>query len=533
MKPSKSYLLLALLYVTIVATDCLWFSLDDRPPIWDMAVHLATAFDFYESFKHFSFSWAAVKSFILLGKFYPTLFPALMGFFFLLFGPSVYVGAAANFVPLGILIFATYRIGRKIFSENVGRLASFLVVTYPIMAWLAREALLDFSLVAAVTLATWIYLETDNFSNTRVSWGYGLVFALGFLTKHGFIFYAAPLALFAVYELITRDESPLRRRSARLRNFLWAHLVGIAGWAIWYVPHWKDVREYFFLNRQLHSVLQQPEFMTAPSLLYTLDALTRVQMLFVPFVFLLLGVFISLRRFARQALILYCCGFGSLVIMTFTIVHREVRMSVASLPFFALLTAAGLMEIESSRWRRMGVTALVGSAAIEFGLMTFGIGAWRDSVHLFKSPNLEINLYAQTYAQLTGPPRREDWKIVPILKATWKDASQQNLMRPRLGVIPDLPRFNHFDFILYSKLESIPVVVERAVQISDEASSRPVNYFILKTGSQGEPGTTRLNAESNQWIQQHPERFEKIAGYDLPDGSQAHLYRQRSTPRVH
>lgn len=494
-----------------------------------MAVHLTTALDFWETFKHASFSWTTLKSILLLGKYYPTLFPALMGIFFWVFHPSIHVGPAANFIPLAVLMAATYGVGRKLFSQQVGLLAAFLVATYPVMAWLAREALLDLSLVAAVAVAAWAYLSTENFSSGQRSLLYGVTFALGFLTKHGFIFYALPLALFALYEMATRDEAPLRRRSVRFRNFLMAHLVGIAGAALWYAPHWSDVREYFLINRQLHYVLQQPEFMTAPSLLYTLDALTRVHMLFVPFLFLLLGVFISLRRFPRRALILYLGGFGSLAIMTFTLVHREVRMSVASLPYLAILTAAGLFEIRSAVWRRALTAVLVVSASIEFGLITFGIKAWPDSVRIYDSPTVQVNLYAQSYEHLVGPPRREEWKILPILKRTKEDASQQGIGDPQLGIVPDLPRFNHFDFILYSRLEATPIQIERIAQFSQLDPPAKVNYLLIKSGSQGEPGTTRGNAEINRDVESDPLRFQKVATFDLPDGSQTSLYRQKNS----
>ncbi len=528
MKPARIYLGLVLLYVTIVVMDCLWFALDNRPPIWDMAVHLTTAFDFWETFKHASFSWATLKTFVLLGKFYPTLFPALMGIFFWILHPSIHVGPAANFIPLAVLIAATYGIGRRLFSEAVGLVSAFLVATYPIMAWLAREALLDFSLVAAVAAATWVYIRSENFSKRSWSFAYGMAFALGFLTKHGFIFYALPLALFATYEMATRDEAPLRRRSVRFRNFLAAHLVGIAGAALWYVPHGSDVREYFMLNRQLHYVLQQPEFMTAPSLLYTLDALTRVQMLLVPFLFLVLGVFISLRCFPRRALILYLGGFGSLAIMTFTLVHREVRMSVGSLPYLAVLTAAGLFELKSSLWRR-SLTAVLGvSLAIEFGLITFGVKSWPDSIRIYNSTALQVNLYAQSYEQLIGPPRREEWNIISILNCAMEDAAREAIGNTQLGIVPDLARFNHFDFMLYSKLHSIPVQVGRIAQYTELDPPSKVHYLLIKSGAQGEPGTTRGNAEINRSVESNPDRFQKVATFDLPDGSQACLYRQKS-----
>jgi 4-amino-4-deoxy-L-arabinose transferase-like glycosyltransferase len=530
LKPSKPFLILTALFAVIVGVNCVWFALDDRPPIWDMAVHLATAFDFYEAFKHFSFSWGFIKSLVLLGKFYPTLFPALMGIFLLICHPSIHAGPAANFVPLGVLILATYRIGRKLFTENVGILAAFLAVTYPVMAWLAREALLDFAMTAAVAAAVWAYLETENFSRTRASLVFGIVFALGFLTKHGFIFYALPLALFALFEMWARRDLTSIPRLLRLRNFVLSHAFGTAVAALWYVPHWKDVREYFLLNRQLHSVLHQPEFPSAASLLYTVNSLTQVHMLLIPSAFLLLGIVISLRRFARQALILYCCGLGSLVIMTFTIAHREVRMSVASLPLLAVLTAAGVLEIPFKRWRIGLLVVLVAGAVFEFGLISFGTRILPDRVTVFTSASLEVNLMTQNYGQLVGPPRHEDWKIVPLLRSTAEDAGEQRISRPTLGIVPDLPRLNHFDFILYSKLEAISVEAMRVSQVIEVEEVLKPDYLIIKSGGQGEPGTTRLNAPVNELVHQHPERFTKIVGFELPDRSEVELFRCLRVP---
>jgi 4-amino-4-deoxy-L-arabinose transferase-like glycosyltransferase len=524
--PARSFWLLALLFVVIVVVDCIWFQLDQRPPIWDMAVHLATGLDFYRAFQHFSFSVDFLKSLILLGQFYPTLFPAMMGLFFAIFHPSPYVGPAANFIPLAVLIWATYRIGKKLFSDSVGVLAAFVVTTYPIMAWLVREALLDFTLVATVALAAWIYLESDNFSKLGPSLIYGAAVALGFLAKHGFLFYGFTLAVFAFYELATRTESPLQQRAIRFRNMMGAHSLGVAVAAIWYIPHSKDVREYFLINSHMHYVLKQPEFMTAPSLLYTLDALTSTQMLFIPFVLLMFALIVSVRHFARRALILYFGGFGSLVIMTFTVMHREVRMSVASLPFLAVLTAAGILELRSVRWKKALVSLLVVSALVEFEMITFGWPQWPDKVTLWKSRALEINLFERRYAGQVGPPAREDWKIESILERVAADAAQKTIRAPRLGVVPDVTRFNHFDFVLFSKLDSVPVGAERLSTLVNGDIPVQLDYLVLKSGDQGEPGTTQANPAIQQFLREHPGRFSAVATFDLPDGSLATLFRQ-------
>jgi len=203
-------------------------------------------------------------------------------------------------------------------------------------------------------------------------------------------------------------------------------------------------------------------------------------------------------------------------------------MSVASLPYLAVLTAAGLFGMKSAAWRRVLTALLMVSAGIEYGLITFGVRAWPDSVPIYSSPALEVNLYAQSYEHLVGPPRREDWKILPILQRVKEDASQQEIGEPQLGIVPDLPRFNHFDFIFYSKLRATPIHIERIVQYSLLDQPAKVDYLLIKSGSQGEPGTTRGNAEINREVESDPFRFQMVATFDLPDGSRASLYRQKS-----
>ncbi|MDD5543193.1 MAG: glycosyltransferase family 39 protein [Acidobacteriia bacterium] len=526
MKTRSCVLWLALLFVAIVVLNIVWFAHDDRPPIWDMAVHLATALDFYNVYTHFTFKPADFKTLLLLGKFYPPLFPALMGLFFLIFHPSIYVGPAANLVPLAILMWSTFKIGQKLFSDKVGLVAAFLAATYPLMAWLPREALLDFSLAAVVAAAAWMYLESENFSNRKFSILFGVVAALGFLTKHNFLFYALALGIFALLQMFVWEERTWPPRRKRLLNFIASQAITAFGAALWYIPHGSDVLEYLRINRQLHTVLQQPTYLTAPSLLYTLNALTETQIHLIPFVALLWGIWISARKYARRASILYFCGFGPLVIMTFSIAHREVRMGVASLPFLAVLTAAGLMEIRRPVLRRALITGLVAWVALEFELLSFGIPRWPQSVTVLRSNALTLNVWEQSYAGIVGHPQKENWKIVDMLEAARADSLKHGEAVPNIGIVPDMPRFNHFDFILLARLKGIEAEPGRVAALPEVS---PEQYLVIKSGDQGEAGTTRHNGEINQWIIQHPDRFEQIDVFALPDGSTASVYRAKNS----
>jgi hypothetical protein len=159
-------------------------------------------------------------------------------------------------------------------------------------------------------------------------------------------------------------------------------------------------------------------------------------------------------------------------------------------------------------------------------MITFGWPQWPDKVTLWKSRALEINLFERRYAGQVGPPAREDWKIESILERVAADAAQKTIRAPRLGVVPDVTRFNHFDFVLFSKLDSVPVGAERLSTLVNGDIPVQLDYLVLKSGDQGEPGTTQANPAIQQFLREHPGRFSAVATFDLPDGSLATLFRQ-------
>ena len=68
---------------------------------------------------------------------------------------------------------------------------------------------------------------------------------------------------------------------------------------------------------------------------------------------------------------------------------------------------------------------------------------------------MDWNVYRQNYFGW-GPPAREDWKIEEVLKKV----TASNERPVRLGMTPDIPRFDVLAFEFYITLKKVPVTMK-------------------------------------------------------------------------
>lgn len=102
-----------------------------------------------------------------------------------------------NSVFLLILIFSVYGLGSIIYSKDVGVISALLLSFFPVVFGLSRIAMLDFPLMAMVTLSFYLLFRTRKFSSIIFSILFGLVFGFAQITKEtAVLFVIVPLVYY-------------------------------------------------------------------------------------------------------------------------------------------------------------------------------------------------------------------------------------------------------------------------------------------------------------------------------------------------
>jgi len=182
---------------------------------------------------------------------------------FSLFRMDKNIVAMTNLIYFAILLFATYGIGKRMYSFEVGILSSFFVSMFPAVFGLSRNFLLDFPLAAMVGLTFYLF-TLNKFDKLSFSFLAGLVISLGLLIKEAYFIFLIPMLL---YFFIQQKEKRNNKSIAgfcfsiflgllvSIKNYIDpAKLASFSQWAIW--PSSPDPYYYLkaLLNRQLFPI---------------------------------------------------------------------------------------------------------------------------------------------------------------------------------------------------------------------------------------------------------------------------------------
>jgi 4-amino-4-deoxy-L-arabinose transferase-like glycosyltransferase len=497
-------LVAAFLYVT--AANLIWIARDTRPPFWDMAYHQTAALRIYDAFSNLGGGAIAIVP--RLTGFYPPLYHTIVALFYGVFGQTVDAAQWANIPAAAVLIIATYGIGRSLLKPVPAAAAAVLVVFFPFMIWLSRETLVDYWLTSMVAFAVWMLLRTREFSDRRNSIIFGVVCGLGMLTKWTFpLFVLLPAAWLA---------------RKNLKNA--AIAAGIAG-AIaiyWYVPAGRSLQQLANVNNAGAVSEGDPGRLSLAAVVFYLRALEGYQLFLPLFVAFVAGAVLVARKFDTKWLpvVLWLVG-GWLGLMFFQ--NKDPRYSAPLLPAVALISAQLFQRKE------VLVILLVPLLLFQHYLVSFGVPQLPAAIVLAKGVEGPLswhwNLYTQQYFDLWGPPAREDWQIGRVL-----DKVRASGQRPiRLGMIPDIPRFDWGAFGLYIALSKSPVLLNRIWRF-DESLITGNDYILMSEKDQGWVANSASDLQQiNRYILDRPDHFQVVDSFSLPNGDMIRLYKVGSS----
>ncbi len=494
--------LLAAAFLYLAAANLIWIARDTRPPFWDMAYHQTAALRIYDAFSNFGVRAIAIIP--LLTGFYPPLYYTIVAAFYAVFGKTIDAAQWANLPALALLIAATYGVGRTLLKPLPATAAAILAGFYPYLVWLSRETLVDYWLTSMVALAMWTLIRTNGFSDRRTSVAFGVVCGLGMLTKWTFPLFVALPALW------------LARKNVKNAGIAAAIAAVIA--AYWYVPTEPTLQQLANINNAGAISEGDPSRFSMQAFVFYVRALEGYQLFLPLFAAFIAGAVLLARKFDRAWLpVVLWLGGGWLGLMFFQ--NKDPRYSAPLLPAVALISAQ-LFQ------RKEALTALlVPLLLFQHYMISFGVPQLPAAVVIAKGVEGPLswhwNLYRQNYFDLWGPPAREDWQIQRVL-----DRVSGADRRPvRLGMIPDIPRFDWGAFGFYIALSKSPVVLNRILNL-DESVITGNDYILMSEKDQGWAPDFSSNLQSiNAYILSRPEYFHMVDSFPLPNGDMIRLYK--------
>lgn len=492
-----------LLYLCVA--NIAWIAIDTRPPFWDMAGHADTALTVVRDFQ--SNGVAAILTLPRDSGSYPPLYYAVAALFYGVLGTTIDAAQLANLPAIVLLGLATFGIARTVMEPGSAALAALLANFFPYMLWISRETVIEYWLTAMVATAIWALLKTREFSNPKWSLVFGAVCGLGMLTKWTFVIFVALPALWAA-------------RKNWANAFKAAGVAAVVA-AYWYVPQFATMPKFWRQVANAGKTEGDPGALTLQGWIFYIRMLEGY-LLFLPlFVAFLAGLVVMLwnwRGKSAKWLPLVLCLLGSWCGLML-IPNADPRYAAPVLSVVAVVTALAFEK------RKKAQIALGAFLVLQHVMVSFGIPQLPDAVVLAEGPPARVrydwNLYTQTYFGLWGKPAAEDWQIDRVLKTISTSPA-----RPiHLGMIPDLPRFDIPAFQFYVNLGKYPVVVNRLLY-NVEADILKNDYVLMSIGKQESVASFAPDGDKiNATIIAHPERFEMVDTFPLPNGETIRLYK--------
>jgi len=494
--------LLAASFLYLIAANLIWIARDTRPPYWDMADKQIGALKIYDAVANSGIHAASAIPF-LTGS-YPPLYHSIVAISYAFFGKTIDAAQWANLPAIALLFIATYGIGRTILKPFAAAIGAVIVNFCPLLVWLSRETLIDYWLSAIVALAIWMLIRTKEFSDRRYSIIFGVVCGFGMLTKWTFVLFVILPALW------------FARRN--IKNAAIAASIAAALSAYWYAFASGAMFRLLAIN-SVQSVNEgDPNRLSLDAVVFYIRALEGSQLFLPLFVAFIGGLVLLWFNFTRAWIpILLWIGGGWLGLLLFQ--NKDPRYTVPLLPAVALIAAQVFQN------KQVLVGFLMPLLLFQHYLVSFGIPHLPPAVVLAKGGDEPVayhwNLYAQSYFGW-GPPAREDWKIEHVLQRMTSEGGPI-----KLGMVPDIPRFDTLAFEFYSTLQKLPVTVIR-LTVFDEQAIANNDYVIVSDKDEGfEPGSyfTSDLKHIHQYISNQTDTFHLLESFSLPNGDTIHLYK--------
>jgi len=479
-------ILLSLVVVAIALANLVWLALETRPPHWDMARHLFTSLDYWNSLTQ-----GKVGQVMTQYRYYPPFLYWLTMPFYLLFGISVKAAVQVNTVFIAVLVFSTYGIGRRLWGRRVGVLAAIMTVSTPMIVSQFKEYQLDAPLTAMVALCIYLLIRTEEFASRKYSVIFGFVVGLCLLTNSTtpvILGYALALALYRVMRGSKKGE---------LLNVALAGMMAYIVSSFWYLTNFHQLKIDLLVNGGSQGALEgDPVVGSLASNVWYLKNILANQLQIGFVVLLTVGVvYLVIKK--PEALkknvypILTVVG----VLLIFTLLrNKDARYTLPMISSLSILSVYWISYLNSTA-RKIASISLVVYCTIVFWLVSFGVPFLAQDLTL-NVQGVPITVYAQR-GYIIGHPTSEDWGQEEVFKRASSEGTGKKLYYEGL----DSMWFNNWGMNYYAS-----------------------RYGVVLVGTK--PGADYILVRSNPGVFQAQDKSaNSILSRVLPDGTKLMMYK--------
>lgn len=494
--------------LAILVAHRIWLTRNCLPPIWDMAHHQLMGWRHLEAFREGAF----LVSLPEITNYYPPLY-YLWEMVALSLEAGQVLALLANLPGLVLLSFCTYRLALRWQSTASAACAAWLALMFPLVAWASRETLLDVTLSGLVALGLLVLIHTDRFQSRSKTLLFGFVVAAGLLTKWTFVLFIAGPVAYHWWQ--SRD----RRKS--LLNLLDASLIALPMVMWWYLPNLQFLLERFEATSQAAILEGDPHLLSWLGVLYYPRTLSSYY-LFLP---LTIALLLSLAWWTRRARAMRMNETGILWVFLGTSLLLLTALRAKDPRYvMPVVSVLAVILVQPSVQFRVWPGVVISLAALQFLYVSFPLPGNPGKIALFaveeesdyRGMAREWVFYQSDYFGVAGHPRCEDWKFDYIVA--------QLTAGDRVGWAPELPYFHPGALHLLGLQAGKRLEAQRVGDTPLEKKRLELfDWIVGKTGDQGISYITSYNRELYRLIEEN--EWPLIASWDLPDGSQAKLWR--------
>lgn len=521
MKLFSNWLCLFLLWLLSNLSDRLWLSIDHNVPGWDESNHLTGSLNYLQALQKielFNSSWW--ENLWRVSSKYPPLTYIGSVPFQEIFGKGIDQALAVNFISSAILIVSIYILGKTLFNERVGLLASVLSVLFP-MLYLERLVYLTDTLLVALTIASYTLLTLWRIEQKNLlrqwfySFAFGVFFGLALLAKQSVMF-------FLLIPLIWLNLEYLFKKS-------WLKIIQISisfcittliCWP-WYQANWIYSFGTYSSSVTTPAHLQgNPPLNSFASWFYYWQELPEALswlLILVPIVGIILNLLKLFPKTEKKSfkdsfiwMAIYCLA--AYLICTLNI-NKNTRYIMPYIPILSIFLAYGLSQWRG-RWQKVQY-------------WTIGIAVLVMLGKLYPIPVLAQVSQAISPGDSNYPYTGKPWPNQEVIQTIIKTTPS---LQATLGVIPNTSKINHNNMNYYGALADFQVFGRelgvQSAQVSQDANS--FDWLLTKTGDNERARTTQLQLATQ--LTTDPS-FNLLETWSLPDQSKLQLY-HRQKPLV-
>ncbi|MCX5701642.1 MAG: glycosyltransferase family 39 protein [Candidatus Omnitrophica bacterium] len=352
---------------------------------------------------------------------------------------------------LAILLFSTYLIGSLIFSGFVGLLATFVLFMNPLIFTSSRQFQLDFPLTAMVALSILLFLKSNNFTNRKYSFFFGLSLGWTMLIKgQGMIFIICPL-LWSFYKIFANRWKEILRTGQFQNIAIFILVAGLIA-SIWWGDQLKmariDLYEHIFSKQKsIEANFSWNEKYSFTALSFYSRELLKSLGLFLFLAFIISFIFFLIRKIQHKGTILAWI-IPPFLLFNFAFTVKHIRFLLPLMPAVALITAWGLGQIRNKILKIPILSVMLIYAPIQFYLLSYCPWNYREvsigNLKIFGRLGFGTDYEAP-------PPHKEDFKVKEAVRIIREHAL---LNQPvKIGSISCESNPSNLEMLYYLRLE--------------------------------------------------------------------------------